>query len=221
MKGKTPKMRVPSKTFCASVIFLLAASAPVLAQGIATGSIDAAGTFGYARVPGETSNNHVALGGSGLYNFNQVVAAGFEYKYTPLGSNTTPYATINGILVTGTTYTEHLQTYGGVVRISCSGSSDVVPYAVFGFGGANLHSLASVGSNGLADGQGGLYYAFGSGLTIFPGPRWGIRPEVRYERQQFHHGGYAGLPQAAFGQNDVQAIVTVFYQFGGRQSQKN
>jgi hypothetical protein len=206
MKGKT-KMRVSYKSFCAPVIFLLAVSSPALAQGIAAGSVEAAGTFGYAHVDGVTSNNHFAFGGSGLYNFNQVVAAGFEYSYTPLGSET----------ISGVSASEHLQTYGGVARFSFSDSSSVVPYALVGFGGANEKAVASFEGVSASAGQSGYYFAFGGGATIFVGPRWGIRPEFRFERQQFG----AGYQLASFGQNDIQGLVSVFYQFGGRQSQKH
>jgi opacity protein-like surface antigen len=205
MKGKS-KMRYLYKSFykslCAFVIFLLAASSPALAQGIAAGSGEVSGTVGYARVDGVTSYNHFAFGGAGIYNFSHIVAAGFEYSYTPLGSET----------VMGANASAHLQTYGGVARFSFSESSDVIPYALVGFGGLNGKAVASIGNLSASASQSGYYYAFGGGVTIFVGPSWGIRPEYRYERQQF----VANRQFAAGGQNDSQALVSLFYQFGTR-----
>jgi opacity protein-like surface antigen len=206
MKGTT-KMRVPYKSFCAFVILLFAASSLALAQGIAAGSGEAAGTIGYARVDGVTSYNHFAFGGSGSYNLDQNVAVGFEYKYTPLGSET----------IMGATATGHLQTYGGVARISFCDSSSVVPFALVGFGGVNQKAVASAGAISVSASQSGYYFAFGSGASILVNPRWGIRPEFRYERQQF----VANTQFAAFGQNDPQFLVSVFYQFSGLLSHKN
>ena len=198
-------MRCLYKSFCASVIFLLAASSPTLAQGIAAGSGEVSGMLGYAHVDGVTSYNHFAFGGGGSYNLNQVVAVGFEYKYTPLGSET----------ISGINASEHLQTYGGVARFSFSDSS-VAPYVLVGFGGIDGKAVASLGGMSASAGQTGYYTSFGGGASIFVGPRWGIRPEFRYERQQF----VANSQFSSFGQNDVQALVTVFYQFDGTQRQR-
>jgi hypothetical protein len=209
MKGKS-KMRRTLKSFCASLVFL-AVSSPAWAQGIESGSIEASGNFGYARVNGINSNNHFTFGPSVVYNLNQVVAVGGEYSYQNLGSET----------LSGVTGSGHLQTYGGVVRFSFSDSARAVPYALVGVGGTDLRAVASAGNISASAGQTGLYYAFGGGVSLFAGPRWGIRPEVRYSRQQYNATTIEGTPSAAFGQNDITATVAIFYQFGGRQSQKN
>jgi hypothetical protein len=209
MKGKTKTRRI-FQSFSALVIFLLAISSLSLAQGIAAGSGEVAGAFGYAHVSGVTSNNHFTFAGSGIYNANHFVAAGFEYKYTPLGSET-----IEGITGSG-----HLQTYGGVARFSFDESTGIVPYALVGFGGADLKAIVSAQNMNYSSSQGGFYFVFGGGATIFAGPHWGVRPEVRFERQHFD-GSSAntsnGVPVAAFGQNDIQALASLFYQFGGSQ----
>ena len=115
----------------------------------------------------------------------------------------------------GVTGSEHIQTYGGVARFSFCDSA-IVPYAVVGFGGVNGKVVASYQGLSASEGQNGYYFAFGGGTTIFVGPRWGIRPEFRYERDQF----LANSQFAAGGQNVPQFLVSVFYQFGGRLSQK-
>lgn len=195
-------MRCTHKSFCASLVVLLAITCPAFAQGIAAHSGEAAGIFGYSHVDGVTSNNHFAFGGSGSYNFSPVVAAGFEYKYTPLGSET----------ISGASASAHLQTYGGVARFSFAKASSVVPFVLVGFGGVNEKAVASSGGISASAGQSGFYFAFGGGATIFAGPNWGIRPEFRYERQQF----VTNSQFSSFGQNDVQGLVSVFYQFGGK-----
>jgi hypothetical protein len=208
MKGNI-KMRVPYKSLCAFVILLFAASSFALAQGIAAGSGEAAGTFGYAHVAGVTSYNHFPFGGSGSYNINQGTAVGFEYKYIPLGS-----LTASGVTVSG-----KIQTYGGVARFSFSDSA-VAPFVAVGFGGLSESAAASESGAKVSVSQSGYYYAFGGGASIFCGPRWGIRPEFRYEREQLLATTVSGTSIGASGQNNVQFLASVFYQFGGRQSQK-
>lgn len=199
-------MRFMHKSFCVSVAVLLAMSAPARGQGIAEGSVEAAGTFGYAHVGGVTSNNHFAFGGSVFYNINSNFAGGFEYKYTPLGSEN----------IGGATASEHLQTYGGAARFTFAKSGRALPYAVIGFGGINEKAIASYEGVSESASQGGFYVAAAGGATIFMGDHWGIRPEFRYERQQFDGTSIGGYPVAAYGQNDVQGLVSVFYQFFGR-----
>jgi opacity protein-like surface antigen len=206
-------MRRISTSLCVSILFFLAVCSTSRAQGIAAGSGEASGAFGYAHVNGVASKNHLSFGGSGLYNLNPIVAVGFEYNYTPLGSET----------ISGITGSEHLQTYGGVARFSLSKSSHIVPYALVGFGDVNgkAEIIASPEGVSASASQNGFYFAFGGGATIFAAPRWGIRPEFRYERQQFGATNINGSVSAAFGENDIQATVSVFYQFGGRSSQKH
>lgn len=199
-------MRCKFKSFCVAMAFLLTASITVRAQGIAAGSSEVAGTFGYAHVDGVTSHNHSPIGGSAFYNINPNVAAGFEYNYTGLGSEN----------IDGVTGTEHLQTYGGAARFTFIKSGRALPYAVVGFGGVDEKAIASYEGVSASASQGGFYSAFGGGVTLFAGKRWGLRPEFRYERQHFDGTTINGYPVGAFGQNDVQATVSIFYQFGGR-----
>ena len=202
-------MRCTLKSFCVSLVFLLAVSSPVWAQGIAAGSGEVTGNFGYAHVNGITSKNHVSFGSSVVYDLNQIVALGGEYNYQPLGSET---------IYPGITGTAHLQTYGGVARFSLTKSPSVVPYALAGFGGTDLSTAVSVQNITFGVSQKGCYFASGGGATIFACPRWGIRPELRYERQQFNSTTIGVDSVGSFGQNDVQATVSVFYQFRGRRS---
>ena len=186
-------MRAPSKSFCASVIFLFAASSLALAQTIAARSVEIAGSVGY--------DGHFVYGGSGVYNLSHVVAVGFGYKYRPVSSN------------------DHVQTYGGFARFSSGTSGTTIPYILAGGGAADYEGIAfpQVGPLiGFNASQRGYYLAFGGGVTILPRPRWGIRPEASFERLQY----IANSIYPAAAQNHIQVGVSAFYQFGGRLPQK-
>lgn len=200
------------KSFWVAAVVLLALSSSAVAQGIAPGSLDIAGSIGYAHVNGITSKNHVSFGPSVVYNLNPIVAVGGEYNYQPLGTQT---------IFPGFTGTAHLQTYGGLARFSLTKSPRVVPYALVGFGGADLYTAVSVLNVSFGVSQKGYNLALGGGAALFAGPRWGIRPEFRYQRQHFNSTTIGGSSVGSFGQNDVQATVSVFYQFGSGSSRRN
>ena len=52
-------------------------------------------------------------------------------------------------------------------------------------------------------------------------PKAAIQVLAEDRGQQYNATTIEGTPSAAFGQNDITATVAIFYQFGGRQSQKN
>ena len=192
-------MRCILKSFCVSTMFVLALSGISQAQ-IASGSGEVAGDIGISSVQGaNNSRGHVFLGASAAYNVLPNVALGFEYNYQLLGS-TTQF---------GVTESGHLQLVGPVVRVALSESSHVVPYVLGDGGYANVHASASAGSISASASQNGSYFGFGGGASIYAGPNWGVRPEFRYDR--IHVGS---------GTNDVQGLVSVFYQFGGKRSMK-
>jgi hypothetical protein len=60
------------------------------------------------------------------------------------------------------------------------------------------------------------YVAAGGGASFYVGHGFGIRPEFRYERQQFAATVVDGISISGGGQNDLRATVALFYQFGGR-----
>ena len=182
-------------------VFLFALTLSTQAQ-LAGNTGEVAGTFGYAHVYGVTSDNQLTFGGSGSYNFTPNVSVGFDYRYTPLGSET-----IGGITSSG-----HLQTYGAVARFSPSRPSRAVPYVLAGVGHVGETAGVALGQIKQSAGQGGFYIALGGGASLYVAPNWGIRPEFRYERQQF-----GSTPVfTSFGQNDWMATASIFYQFGGK-----
>jgi opacity protein-like surface antigen len=204
-------IRCTLKSFCVTTVFLLAFSSPVLAQGIASGSAELNGNVGFSSLKGVDNDHHAVFGFSGLYNLNPTVAVGFEYNYQMMGSET----------IAGVTGTEHLQLFGPVARFSLTQSSRVVPYALVAVGGASLHAVASANNLSISASQSGFYFGFGGGATFYAGTNWGIRPEFRYERQQFSSTSIDGYSVGSFGQNDAQGSVALFYQFGGKRRSKN
>ena len=199
-------IRCTLKSFCVSTILLLAVSSPALAQGIAPGSGEVTGNIGFSNLKGIDNSRHISFGGSGLYNATKMVGIGFDYNYQMMGSET-----IGGVKVSG-----HLQTYGPVARFAFSNPSRVIPYVLVAAGGASLHAGASSGNVSVGASQGGFYFGFGGGASIYAGSNWGIRPEFRYERQHFNSTTIQGTPVQSGSQNYAQGSVSIFYQFGGK-----
>ena len=204
-------MRCTLKSFCVSMIFLLAVSSPAWAQGIAAGSGEVTGNIGFSNLKGVDNGRHASFGGSGTYNFSELIGVGFEYNYQMMGSET----------ISGVTGTEHMQTYGAVARFALAKSTRVVPYVLVAAGGESMRDVVSAGNLSVSASQSGYYVGFGGGASIYAGTNWGIRPEFRYERQQFTATTIDNISVGAFGQNYVQGTVAIFYQFGGRRSQRN
>ena len=204
-------MRCTLKSFCVSLIFLLAVSSPAWAQGIAAGSGEVTGNIGFSNLKGVDNGRHVSLGGSGTYNLSQLVGVGFEYNFQMMGSQT----------ISGITGSEHLQMYGPVARFALARSTRVVPYVLVAAGGVSDRAAVSAGNVSMSAAQKGFYFGFGGGASIYAGNNWGIRPEFRYERQHFNSTAIGTSTVGSYGQNYAQGTVAIFYQFGGRRSQRN
>ena len=194
------------KSLWICVVFIFALSAAARGQGIVDHSGEVAGTVGFSNATGVSSDKHFTFGGSGAYNVIKTVAAGFEYSYTPLGLEP---------LYTGLASSEHLQLYGGFVRLSPLKTKRAVPYAVVGMGGANLYAEATAMGLSLGVSRSGLNVSVGGGASIYAGAHWGVRPEFRFMHQQFGSTAVDGTPIPSFGQNNYVATVSVFCQFGG------
>jgi hypothetical protein len=187
-----------------SALFLLVLSVPARSQVLAR-SVEAAGTIGYDYTS-MTSNPAGTLypttthffGGSGGYNVTPYITALGEYKYDPLN-----YA------MSGVTY--HTQISGGAARFNFTPSKKIVPYAIVGAGYDRLTASFSGEGTVFAD---GYYVNFGGGASVYCGKHWGVRPEVRYERQ---HVTYEGQTISA---NVADVSGSFFYQFGGTGKKK-
>jgi opacity protein-like surface antigen len=203
-------MRRTLKSLCVTTTLVLAFSAGANAQGLAAGSFEASGNVGFSNLKGVDNDHHASFGGEVAFNLAKTTAIGFEYNYLGLGS----------VSVSGATASGHLQTYGPVARFSFAATSRVAPYVLLAAGGANLTAVASEGNIKVSASQGGYYFGFGGGAAIYLGDNWGIRPEYRYERQQFNATTVSGQNIASSGQNYSEGSIALFYQFGGTRSMK-
>jgi hypothetical protein len=193
-----------------SVAFLLwlsmaSLSRPGAAQGIAAGSFEVSGNGGITNLSGvDSKKGHGAFGFTGVYNLTRDVAVGAEYNYLMLGS----------LSENGVTANENLQMYGALARVTVFSNRFVAAYAVLSGGGNRLHATASAGNVSDSASQTGGYFSAGGGVSIFLGHGFGIRPEYRYERQQFAATTVDGTPISGGGQSDMRGTVALFYQFG-------
>ncbi len=190
----------------AALVALLTLSTPVHAQ-VAARSGEVSGNVGFSNLNGIDNKKHIAFGGSGAYNLSDWTAIGFEYNYQLMGSK----AEFHGTNTTG-----HLQTYGLLVRISMTKSRRVDPYALIAAGGATVTAVASNQYATESGSQHGFYGGFGGGVSFFAGHNWGIRPEVRFERQHYMATTIDGIPAPSSNLSYVLGTVSVFYQFGGK-----
>jgi hypothetical protein len=200
MKGQNIVKTFVKNTFAGLLfpaLFLLVITAPVRAQVLAH-SGEVAGTVGYDHTnyypPDGPTSTHF-FGASGGYNVIPAITVLGEYKYDPLGSYNL------GVGPSGV----HAQLYGGAVRFNFRPSSKIVPYSVVGGGGYRF----TVSSSGSGISINGSYVNFGGGASVYLGKNWGVRPEVRYERQQFSSEGLN------IDANVVVAYGSIFYQWGG------
>lgn len=186
---------------CLAAVFLFLLSSPVWAQGVVARSGEVAGTVGFSNLTGVDGNKHVNFGASGGVNLTDRVAVVGEYTYLPMGSVSGGGASGSG----------SYQQFGGAARFSLDRSTRVVPYALVAFGYARDSEEVSVA--GIGSGSGSLngdYFGLGGGASIYLSRSLGIRPEFRYERQEFYQNGNSA------GQNVALGTVSVFYQWGGR-----
>jgi len=190
-----------------SALFLFVMSVPVQAQILAH-SIEASGTIGYdhtnmTSTPAATSypTSHDFYGGSGGYNVTPHVTVLGEYKFDPLVA-----PPLNPFKL-------HSQLVGSAARINFTPSKKVVPYAIIGAGYDRLTGTLSGTPTEYSD---GYYVNFGGGASVYCGKNWGIRPELRYERQ---HSTY-GPANETITANVVDVSGSFFYQFGGTGKKK-
>jgi len=189
-----------------STLFLLVMSAPACAQVLAR-SGEVAGAIGYDHTS-MTSNpsappyptSYYFYGGSGGYNVTPHVTVLGEYKFDPL------------VAPTGNTYKWHSQLAGSAARINFTPSKKIVPYAIVGAGYDRLTATTT----GTVEYSDGYYVNFGGGASVYCGKHWGIRPELRYERQHTEYGP----AHESITSNVVDVSGSFFYQFGGAGKKK-
>jgi hypothetical protein len=198
---------------CATAFVLLVLTNSLQAQGVVTGTGEIAGNVGFSNLTGVDGNKHVNFGASAGYNLSDKLTVLGEFSYMPMGSVN---ASVSG--GSGSAHGNY-QTYGGAARYNLGSSKSVVPYAVVGFGYARCSESANINVTGLGSGSAsasinGDYVNFGGGASIYLKKGFGLRPEFRYEHQEFYNSG------ASAGQNVALGSVSVFYQFGGQGKKK-
>jgi hypothetical protein len=202
--------------FFLAMIALFPGSSTGRAQGVLAGSGDVSGTVGWSNLTGVDGNKHINFGGSAGANISPGVTVFGEFLYLPMGSISA--SSVIGVSGVGGSGSGNYQQYGGGARFNFASSKVVVPYAVAAFGYARESANATVtyqGQSGSASASlNGDYVAFGGGANVYFGKGFGVRPEFRYERQEFYSGGQSA------GQNVVLASGSLFYQFGGGEKKK-
>ena len=183
--------------------FLLAAALPSLAQGPAGSTLDLSANVGVSNLNGiDNHKGHPTGGASAYVNLTRAIAVGFDYNYYGLGT-----------VSAGVKDTEHLQTYGGSLRINLLPNRVLVPYVVAGVGGNRLTATASASSFSESAAINGSYFNGGGGVSLYLGNGFGLRPELRYERQQFHNQQFDGI-YISGAATDVHPTIALFYQIG-------
>ena len=200
-------MRVLVRLSAVSFLFLSALSVCSRAQGVMRNSFDVSANGGITNLDGvDNKKGHGSFGFAAGYSAGSRATLSAEYNYLMLGSLT----------VNGATGKEDLQLYGAGLRIAIVNTRLVVPYVVVAGGGNRLGATATSGGASSSASQSGGYFGAGGGVSLYVGHGFGVRPEFRYERQQFKATTVGGFSVAGGGQNDVRATVALFYQFGGR-----
>lgn len=175
-----------------------AQNAPADAKGgMKAGSADSAFNAGWSNIPSKLnpsdSNDHPNFGGTFGVNLSGSAAVLGEYTYQRMSP-------LDGVGF-------NTQLFGGAFRYSFP-ATRVVPYLVFGGGGARLTGSES----GVSVSANGSYFGSGAGASIFLGRSWGIRPEFRYN---YLHLTFGGVTQ---NENIAQITTGLFVRFGGRSS---
>jgi Outer membrane protein beta-barrel domain len=203
---------------CRAVVTLVLVSAlPIVAkaQGVMAHSIEVSGNGGITNEYGANGNHgHATYGFAGAYNLTRHLAVVGEYSNVDLGSESEDVAP--GQQVTGS---EDVQLYGGAVRYALINTRFFVPYVLVGGGGDNLHVSVSTplfpGDRSIEASESGGYVSLAGGVSLYAGHGFGIRPEFRYNRQQYGSTSVEGLSTQGSSENDLRVTVAVFYQFGG------
>jgi hypothetical protein len=191
--------------FCVSALCSLVLFMPARAQVLAHSS-DASGAIGYdhtsytSSTDGPIPTSKYFLSGSGGYNVTPYITVLGEYKFDPLDAPS------------GNLFKWHSQLYGGAARFNFTPSKKIVPYVTVGVGGYRL----TASKPGTIQNVDGYYVNFGGGASVYLGKHWGIRPEVRYERQ---HCMYNPAHETLTA-NVADVSGSFFYQFGGTGNKK-
>jgi hypothetical protein len=200
------------KFVLATAVLCSASWFSALAQAPRGGSAEVAvgGGYSYLNLGDATDTtepkNHGIFNAQASFNVTHRFSVGFEYAYSPL--DTVVYENVTG--------TEHLQNYGAVARVGIFNAHVLMPYFVLAGGGLELTDKATQGNVSVSASQSGGYLGAGFGVNGYLGHHVGVRPEIRYQRQELSGQTESGVYFAGSGRNQVNATVDLFYTFGGR-----
>ena len=170
------------------------------------GRVEVSGIVGLFRAMGDVGFSRANLGGSAAVRLGERAQLFGEFGYVPVDS-----LTENGSAL-GYSYTASgsYKIYNGLagLRYHFTSASRFMPYIVT-VGGVS-HEVASGTAvvsgitTTVSQSQNAGVYGIGGGVTCFAGSKWGVRPELRYQRHQYQDGGA----------NALVLTVGVFYQIG-------
>lgn len=173
--------------------------------GMGTGEVSFGAGFG--NLNGVDNNKHTSFSGSAGFNSGRAAISG-EYSFLPMGS----------ITDSGVVAKENLQQFGVALRLSLLERGRALPYFLVAGGFDRLTATASTSGLSASASQSGGYVGIGGGANLLLAPHWGVRPEFRWERQQFAATTVGGVPVAGGGLNDVRGMVGLFFTWGGNSA---
>ncbi len=195
-----------------AVFVMMSGSAVVWAQGAQRNTAEVAVGGGYAHLDtgdttGTVSKSHGVLDASASYNVLAKLSVGFEYTFSSLASES----------VDGVNANVHLNNYGALIRYGLVNAKFVMPYVSLAGGGLSLTGNASDGTASVSESHKGGYLGVGIGANGYLGHGFGVRPEVRYERQQLSNNPDNNGIFKGNGRNEITLTGTLFYTFGHRR----
>jgi outer membrane protein W len=171
------------------------------------GGAEVSGFGGGITMDGGTGT-HAALGGGAAYLLGDNVHLFGEFSYATLASASMSSGT------TTANASAKLASFGGGADYSFgSSSSKLRPYVLAALGVGHFYGTASAdGFSATVGIANDLYTAVGGGVRLYLTKRWGLKPEVRYQRYESSQSSLLGGGIGS--SNSLLYTVGVFYQFG-------
>ena len=189
-----------------SVCLLVAASILCFAAPIWAADGEVSATGGVNTMDGGVGT-HGLYGGNAGFRFDGRVYVFGEGNWAQLAS-VTEQSSSSGTNITANGAVD-LASFGGGFDYSFGSSRRIVPYIVTAAGIGHFYAKGSGSGGGVSATvsfpvTNDAYYGFGGGARIFFGPKWGIKPEFRYQRYQ---GSLLTV-------NSYISTVSLFFRFG-------
>jgi hypothetical protein len=187
---------------------VLLAGASILSTMTWANGLEVSG-FGGGITADQGGGTHPLVGGAAAYALGDNFHLFGEFSYSPLASASFSATNSSGVTASGSESAKLANFGGGLDYTFLSPHSKLRPYVTGAFGLAHQYGTASESdgygnSVSVSASSNAFYAAVGGGVRLYVGKRWGLKPEVRYERFQNTQGG----------NNTVMYTVGVFYRFG-------